>query len=98
MKTVLPFLFLASFVAADNDKAAEFDLNSGVRTQQETEAVVANQLTYTTGGGVPFVHSVLVNMAISNRLSQCTGCPFCSAGRIRGAPPTARFSFGWFLF
>lgn len=69
MKTVLPFLVLASFVVADNDNAGEFDLNSGVQTQQETEALEANKLTYTTGGGVPSVHSVLVNMAISNRLT-----------------------------
>jgi hypothetical protein len=94
MKTVRPLLFLClvSFVGAEN--AEPFDLNSGVKTQQETEALGADQLYYTTGGGVPSVHSVLVIMAISNRLSQCTGPLFRAASWARWAPSHARFSFG----
>jgi len=68
MKTIRSLLLsLASFVAADNESS--FDINSGVQTQQETDALGADKLNYTTSGGVPSVHSVLINMAISNRLS-----------------------------
>ncbi len=58
MKTVRPLLLfsLASFVAADN--AFHFDINSGVQTQQESDTLGANELTYTTGGGVPSVHFI----------------------------------------
>ena len=41
--------------------------------------------------------SVLVNMAISNRLSQCTGPLFRVASWARRASSTARFSLGLFL-
>ena len=56
MKTIHPLLllFLASFVAAD--KEPSFDINSGVQTQQETDALGADKLYYTTSGGVPSVH------------------------------------------
>ena len=97
MKTVSPllFLFLASFVAANNDSS--FDINSGVQTQQDTDALGADKLSYTTGGGVPSVHSVLVDMAISNCLSQCPGPSFRVTSWARRASSIARFSLGLFL-
>ena len=65
MKSVHPILLLAlaSLVAAD-----DFDVNAGIEKQQDTETVDADKLTYTTSGGVPSVHSIPVNVAISNRL------------------------------
>lgn len=58
MKTVRPLLLfcLASFVTADD--AYHIDFNSGVQTQQESEKLDANELSYTTSGGVPSVHSI----------------------------------------
>ena len=80
MKTVHPIflLSLASFVAAD---AFNFDINDGIQKQQEAETLDADKLTYTTGGGVPSVHSISVRMAVSNRLLQCAGPVLCSANR-----------------
>jgi len=54
----LVLLALASFVAAEGE--SQFDFNTGVQTQQDTESLSADQLLYTTGGGVPSVHSTLV--------------------------------------
>ena len=58
MKTVRSLILfsLASVVAADD--AFHFDLNSGVQTQQKTDALSADELSYTTSGGVPSVHSI----------------------------------------
>lgn len=58
MKTARSLLLfsLASFVAADDP--FHFELNSGVKTQQETEARNADELYYTTSGGVASVHSI----------------------------------------
>lgn len=73
MKTVLLLSSLASLVAAD---AFHFDINAGVQEQQESDVVDAEKLYYTTSGGVPSVHSILVDITMSNRLSQCTR-PLC---------------------
>ena len=58
MRTVRPLLLcsLASLVAAN--EGFHFDLNSGVKTQQESDALGADQLSYTTSGGVPYVHFI----------------------------------------
>jgi len=65
MKSV-HLIFLLSLVSIVTANELDFDVNAGVQTQQDTETVDADELTYTTSGGVPFVHSVPANVAISN--------------------------------
>ena len=97
MKTIRPVLFLsslASLVAADPFK---FGINAGIQKQQESDALGADKLYYSTSGGVPSVHSTAVDDTISNHLSQCIQPLCCGASRAEWAPSAAGFPFGLFL-